>query len=189
MSVPRAQPNPRDEIINFLPEMRAFAISLTRDASSADDLVQDAIVKAWKSFHQFQSDTNLRAWRFTIVRNTFYSDLRRKRREVEHAEQGPTEDATDDRGADPIIAVMDFEKLFPHCRMNSAKHWFWLAHPACPTKRRQKPATLPSARSKAASIVAANVWPNCWGMILTTVPAQPTGDRINTRLWLHNLIC
>ncbi len=112
MSAPRAQPDPRDEIINFLPEMRAFAISLTRDAPSADDLVQDAVVKAWKSFHQFQSDTNLRAWLFTIVRNTFYSDLRRRRREVEHAEQTPAEDATDDRGADPIIAVMDFEKAF-----------------------------------------------------------------------------
>jgi RNA polymerase sigma-70 factor (ECF subfamily) len=104
--------DPREQIIEFLPEMRAFAMSLTRDKSTADDLVQDAIVKAWKSFHQFQSNTNLRAWLFTIVRNTFYSDLRRRKRETDHAERTSTDQTTGDRGADPIIAVMDFEKAF-----------------------------------------------------------------------------
>lgn len=104
--------DPREQIVEYLPEMRAFALSLTRNPSSADDLVQDAIIKAWKSFHQFQSDTNLRAWLFTIVRNTFYSDLRKKRREISHAEETIAEPAATGHSSDPIIAAMDFEKAF-----------------------------------------------------------------------------
>lgn len=104
--------DPREQIVDYLPEMRAFALSLTRNATSADDLVQDAVIKAWKSFHQFQSDTNLRAWLFTILRNTFYSDLRKRRREISHAQEAMAEDPSDGQGADPMIAVMDFEKAF-----------------------------------------------------------------------------
>ena len=65
--------NPRDELVDHLPALRAFALSLTRDGASADDLVQDTIVKAWTNMDKFQPGTNLRAWLFTILRNTFYS--------------------------------------------------------------------------------------------------------------------
>ncbi len=74
--------DPRDDLPHHLPAMRAFAISLTRDLTAADDLVQDTIVKAWSNFDKFQSGSNLRAWLFTILRNTFYSDRRKRRREV-----------------------------------------------------------------------------------------------------------
>ena len=74
--------DPRDEITHFLSPMRAFAISLTRNMSSADDLVQDTIVKAWSNIDKFQPGTNMQAWLFTILRNTFYSDRRKHRREV-----------------------------------------------------------------------------------------------------------
>lgn len=50
--------DPRDEIITHLPAMRAFALSLTRNGTRADDLVQDAIVKAWKGFDSFKPGTN-----------------------------------------------------------------------------------------------------------------------------------
>ena len=73
---------PRDELVNHLPALRAFALSLTRDGSAADDLVQDTIVKAWTNIEKFQPGTNLRAWLFTILRNTFYSARRKTRREV-----------------------------------------------------------------------------------------------------------
>lgn len=75
-------PDPRDELVDHLPALRAFALSLTRDGSSADDLVQDTIVKAWTHIAKFQPGTNLRAWLFTILRNTFYSARRKTRREV-----------------------------------------------------------------------------------------------------------
>ena len=74
--------DPRDDVVEHLPAMRAFAVSLTRDSAAADDLVQDTIVKAWKNFDKFKEGTNLRAWLFTILRNTFYSNLRKSKREV-----------------------------------------------------------------------------------------------------------
>ena len=74
--------DPRDELVSHLPAMRAFALSLTRNASQADDLVQDTVVKAWSHFDRFSPGTNLRAWLFTILRNTFYSTRRRTVREV-----------------------------------------------------------------------------------------------------------
>jgi len=73
--------DPRDAIVDHLPNLRAFACSLTQNSADADDLVQDAVIKAWRKFHLFEEGTNLQAWLFTILRNTFYSDLRRLRRE------------------------------------------------------------------------------------------------------------
>ena len=78
--------DPRDELVDHLPALRAFALSLTRDGSSADDLVQDTIVKAWTHIDKFQPGTNLRAWLFTILRNTFYSARRKTKREVSDAD-------------------------------------------------------------------------------------------------------
>jgi len=75
-------PEPKDEMAMHLPAMRAFAISLTRNLTDADDLVQDTIVKAWGNFDKFAAGSNMRAWLFTILRNTFYSDRRKRRREV-----------------------------------------------------------------------------------------------------------
>lgn len=74
--------DPREEIITHLPSLRAFALSLCRDASLADDLVQDTLLKAWHKFNLFQPGTNLRAWLFTILRNGFYSGQRKRSREV-----------------------------------------------------------------------------------------------------------
>jgi RNA polymerase sigma-70 factor (ECF subfamily) len=77
-----SHPDPRDQIVGFLPSLRAFAISLTRNVAAADDLVQDTIVKAWTNIDKFTPGTNLQAWLFTILRNTFYSDRRKRKREV-----------------------------------------------------------------------------------------------------------
>ena len=77
------QTDPKEQIIGHLPAMRAFAISLTRNATLADDIVQDAVIKAWTNFNQFQPGTNLRAWLFTILRNVLYSHYRKHTREVE----------------------------------------------------------------------------------------------------------
>ncbi len=72
----------RDEIILHVPALRAFALSLCRNPDLADDLVQDTMVRAWCQFHLFTPGTQLRSWLFTILRNGFYSDLRKRRREV-----------------------------------------------------------------------------------------------------------
>lgn len=74
--------DPRDELPDHLGALRAFALSLTRNSAAADDLVQDTIVKAWTNIDKFRQGTNLRAWLFTILRNTFYSNRRKLKREV-----------------------------------------------------------------------------------------------------------
>ncbi|HEX2554431.1 MAG TPA: sigma-70 family RNA polymerase sigma factor [Microvirga sp.] len=77
------EPALRDELIAAIPSLRAFALSLTNDPTRADDLVQDALVRAWSSFDRFERGTNLHAWLFTILRNNLYSEHRKRRREVE----------------------------------------------------------------------------------------------------------
>ncbi len=72
----------KQELIDNMKVLRAFAISLTRDASRADDLVQETVMKAWTNIHSFTPGTNMRAWLFTILRNTFYSERRKAKREV-----------------------------------------------------------------------------------------------------------
>lgn len=72
----------RKGLVAYLPNLRAFGIALCGDADRADDLVQETMLKAWNSIDSFQEGTNLRAWLFTILRNTYFSECRRRRREV-----------------------------------------------------------------------------------------------------------
>ena len=73
-------------MIALIPTLRAFAVSLTGHMDRADDLVQETLLKAWQHLDKFEDGTNLRAWMFTILRNTYFSDMRKKRREVEDAD-------------------------------------------------------------------------------------------------------
>jgi RNA polymerase sigma-70 factor, ECF subfamily len=76
----------KDELIRVIPSLRAFAISLCGNSERADDLVQETLVKAWAKLASFTEGTNLPAWLFTILRNAFYSEFRKRRREVEDAD-------------------------------------------------------------------------------------------------------
>ena len=66
----------RDEVVALIPALRAFAWSISRNGSDADDLVQDTLIKAWSHRDKFETGTNLRAWLFTILRQHHY-DRRR----------------------------------------------------------------------------------------------------------------
>jgi RNA polymerase sigma-70 factor (ECF subfamily) len=70
-------------LMKALPSLRAFAISLSGRAERADDLVQDTLMRAWANADSFQPGTNLNAWLFTILRNLFHSEYRKRRREVQ----------------------------------------------------------------------------------------------------------
>ncbi|MBS0412079.1 MAG: sigma-70 family RNA polymerase sigma factor [Proteobacteria bacterium] len=72
----------RAELTPVIPHMRAFARTLCGNATEADDLVQEALAKAWKSRSSYQPDTSLKSWTFTIIRNQFYSDKRRSWRQT-----------------------------------------------------------------------------------------------------------
>lgn len=76
----------RQGLTKSLPGLRGFAISLTANAAQADDLVQETLLKAWANQHRFMPGTNLTAWLMTIARNAFYTERRRRRREVEDSD-------------------------------------------------------------------------------------------------------
>lgn len=83
---PPAEDGFRDALIGAVPALRGFAFSLVGDPSRADDLVQETLVKGWSNRHRFTPGTNMNAWLFTILRNQFYTDLRKAKREVEDAD-------------------------------------------------------------------------------------------------------
>jgi RNA polymerase sigma-70 factor (ECF subfamily) len=80
------EPELRNALLAAVPSLRAFAISLTNDFNRADDLVQDTLVRALAHIDRFERGTNLNAWLFTILRNLFHSDYRKRRREVDDPE-------------------------------------------------------------------------------------------------------
>jgi RNA polymerase sigma-70 factor (ECF subfamily) len=75
-----------DEVLASVTSLRAFAISVTRDADQAEDLVQETLLRAVSKHEQFVDGTNLQAWLFTILRNQFFSEHRKSKREVEDAD-------------------------------------------------------------------------------------------------------
>ncbi|ANT61194.1 MULTISPECIES: RNA polymerase sigma factor [Roseobacteraceae] len=104
--------DPRDEIVDHLPALRAFAFSLTRNSALADDMVQDTLVKAWTKINTFEQGTNMRAWLFTILRNTYYSNRRKAGREVSDAEGVFTESLSEKPAHDGRLQMNDFRRAF-----------------------------------------------------------------------------
>jgi RNA polymerase sigma-70 factor, ECF subfamily len=76
----------KQDLLASIPGLRAFAVSLAQNADKADDLVQETLVKAWDKHESFQPGTNLKAWLFTILRNEFYSQMRKRGREVQDSD-------------------------------------------------------------------------------------------------------
>jgi RNA polymerase sigma-70 factor (ECF subfamily) len=80
------QPSVRDIMLAAIPSLRAFAMSLSGNADRADDLVQETVMRAMANINTFTPGTNMSAWLFTILRNLFRSQYRKRRREVEDAD-------------------------------------------------------------------------------------------------------
>jgi RNA polymerase sigma-70 factor (ECF subfamily) len=76
----------REDLLAAVPSLRAFAISLCGNVDQADDLLQETLYRALANINSFQPGTNMSAWLFTILRNLFRSDYRKRRREVEDAD-------------------------------------------------------------------------------------------------------
>lgn len=75
-----------DGVMEALPSLRNFALSLTKKIDQAEDLVQDTVLKALSKQDAFETGTNLQAWLFTILRNGFFSAHRKTSREVDDGE-------------------------------------------------------------------------------------------------------
>ena len=80
------QPSVRDAMLAAVPSLRAFAISLSGNVDRADDLVQETLLRAMANIDSFEPGTSMSAWLFTILRNLFRSEYRKRRREVEDAD-------------------------------------------------------------------------------------------------------
>jgi len=92
----------RKELLTVLPHLRAFARGLSGRSDFADDLVQEAAIKAWTARERYQAGTNMRAWTFAILRNHYLSELRRSRRQTDL-----------DEGAVERMLVMDADQEGP----------------------------------------------------------------------------
>ncbi|MGR3469114.1 MAG: RNA polymerase sigma factor [Shimia sp.] len=104
--------DPREELTEHLGALRAFAMSLTRNAATADDLVQDTVLKAWSNIDKFEPGTNMRAWLFTILRNTFYSLRRKRKREVEDVDGVMADSLSQKPEHDGRLNMRDFQAAF-----------------------------------------------------------------------------
>jgi RNA polymerase sigma-70 factor (ECF subfamily) len=78
-----AQQDAHRAVLEALPRLRAFGISLTGNVDQADDLVQEAITRGLANLDKFEPGTSMQGWLFTILRNQFHTSYRKKRREIE----------------------------------------------------------------------------------------------------------
>ncbi|MGT2479226.1 sigma-70 family RNA polymerase sigma factor (plasmid) [Methylobacterium oryzae CBMB20] len=105
----------RAGLTEALPGLRAFALSLVGDASRADDLVQETVLRAWARQDLFIPGSNLKAWLCTILRNQFYTECRKRKREIEDVNGAAaaqlTAPAAQEHGSDLQIVWAHIGKL------------------------------------------------------------------------------
>jgi len=104
-------------VIEQLPHLRAFAVLLTHDRSLADDLVQEAAVRALAHADQFRPGTNFKAWITTILRNSYYNVMRRRSRVAPMSAVAPDAEPITSGGQEENLGLRDFERAFkrlPH---------------------------------------------------------------------------
>ena len=111
----------RDDILASVPSLRAFAISLSGNGDRADDLVQETLLRAIANIDSFQPGSNLPAWLFTILRNLFRSDYRKRRREVEDAEGNYAKTLKTQPAQNAHLEFEEFRQRSTSCRRTSAK--------------------------------------------------------------------
>ena len=80
------------DVLPYLDQLYSAGMRMTRNAADAEDLVQETFAKAYASFHQFQPGTNLKAWLFRILTNTFINTYRKRQREPQRAGAEDVED-------------------------------------------------------------------------------------------------
>ncbi len=98
------------ELLEHTSHLRAFAISLCGDRDYGDDLVQETLMKAIANIDSFKPGTNMRSWLFTILRNTYFTQLRRARHEVRDADGTMAESLSSEPPQEPHLEFQDFER-------------------------------------------------------------------------------
>ena len=130
-----------DVAMEFMPGLYSAALRMTRNPADAEDLVQETYLKAYRSYGSFTEGTNLRAWLYRILTNTYINSYRAAQRRPE---------TTD---------VEDVEDLYLYKRLAGSggasrgarpRTRRWTASPTRTSSRRSRPCPRPSA------------WPSCW---------------------------
>ncbi len=142
-------PEMRDLLLGAIPALRAFAFSLTYDLDRSDDLVQDTLVRAWINAASFRRGTNLTAWLFTILRNLFYSEQRKRKREVEDADGVHAGRLTSLPEQEVRMEMAQFQSALNQLPAAQREAWSWSAPRASPTRRPRRSAASRWARSRA----------------------------------------
>jgi RNA polymerase sigma-70 factor, ECF subfamily len=110
--VRRVNDDLHDDIVRCLPHLRAFAFLLARDRALADDLVQDAALRALSHAHQFTAGTNFKAWITTILRNSYFNEMRRRGRAAQMSIDVIGNTAGISGGQMERLHTRDFERAF-----------------------------------------------------------------------------
>src|SRR5689334_25180976 len=106
----KLDPAIRDQVLATVPSLRAFAISLCGNIDRADDLVQETLLRALAHIDSFEPGTNLPAWLFTILRNHFRSEYRKRKREVEDSDGRYAESLNTQPEQNSRIEFEEFQK-------------------------------------------------------------------------------
>ena len=104
------------EALPLLNGLYSAAYRLTRNAADAEDLVQETFLRAYRGFHQFEPGTNLKAWLYRILTNTFINSYRKKQREPQTVSDDEIEDwylysKMTDEGMEPSAETSVLESL------------------------------------------------------------------------------
>lgn len=97
-------------LIENLPHLRAFAHLIARNHATAEDLVQDTVVRALANRHQFTAGTNLKGWLITIMRNRFYNLMRKSSHKAEVSVDHLAEMRSVDGGQDAAVEIAEFKE-------------------------------------------------------------------------------
>jgi len=100
------------ELLACLPDLRAYARSLTRNRHDADDLVQDAVLRMLNSADRYQQGTNFKAWAFTILRNRFLNEFVAKRKMTQEMDDSALERVAVSAKQDEGLELTDFQRIF-----------------------------------------------------------------------------
>ncbi|MCW1917508.1 sigma-70 family RNA polymerase sigma factor [Rhodobacter sp. KR11] len=170
------------EMLTHIPALRSFALQLCRNPDQADDLVQDALCRALGHLDSFTPGTRLRSWLFTILRNGFYSGLRKSRREVADPEGLLAARLAVAPAHDGALAMAQFLRVFAalsveHRQVLTLVGAMGLTYDEAAMATRLKPGTVKSRVSRARAMLGENPWPQADGatiFVLNQASAAPS---------------
>ena len=159
-----SDPEFKRELAALIPHLRAFARSLCGDATLADDLAQDAMLKAWNARQSFQAGTNMKAWAFTILRNVFYSEKRRSWRRTPLDPEVAEATLVSNSNPSDTLDLLAMRNALGRLPIDQREALI-LVGAACPMRKLRRFAEWLSERSKAGCLVPGKLSSRFWNQM------------------------